>query len=864
MDKDAPLSERPEAELGGLNAARVLSATFLGGMLALSILIYWNDYRVEVRKAEELVLALTQAADEQLSGSLRTIDLLLQHVGRYLAPTRLGDPHPIYESLNLQARAFPEVESLFVVDADGTRVGTTRQGDVSDRNYFLYQKFLFEQNRVVIDGPDLSQGTGKPEIVLSRPMVDADGRFKGVVAASLKPDFFDNPLASVGLEGQGIAIVLNSNGVVLSRFPEADKWIGRSVADGTIVATLLPKARSGVFRTHGDTDGVDQITAYRSLSNYPLVVAVGMPIAQLHTRWWTATAYKIGIEFAFALLLVYLAYQLDKRERQRRRIAIDLLRLNEELEGRVAERTGHLMTEMAERARADAALVRAKEAYQGLFEGAIEGLLIHRDFRPLLANESCARMFGFDSARDVLALPSVMALVAEEDRERVAGIVMSRMRGENPPAVFEFQGVRRDGTPIWCLNSGRRVEWDGAPAIQAAFMDITASKRTERGLQQAKDEAEQASRSKTRFLAAASHDLRQPVQALNLYINVLAQRRHAPEVHEIIERIQGSASALGDLLNALLDISKLEAGLVRPEPRSFRLAPLMERLWAEFAAEGEATGVSVSVVPSQAFVRSDPTLLERILQNLMSNAIRYAPGGKVLVGCRRRGGALLLQVRDTGVGIPPDQLDAIFEEFFQLGNVARDRRHGLGLGLAIVRRLAALLGHGILVRSEVGRGSLFQVELPLGEDQEEPEAVLPFSGNIDLDGKRVLVIDDDFDVRDGLRRQMEAWGCRVVASGSAQEALEALDQGPPDIVVADYRLRSGETGIDAVEAIAARFSIRLPAILLTGDTAPDRLRDARESGYRLLHKPVRPEDLRRALATGLPTVMPGGERGECE
>lgn len=367
-----------------------------------------------------------------------------------------------------------------------------------------------------------------------------------------------------------------------------------------------------------------------------------------------------------------------------------------------------------------------------------------------------------------------------------------------------------------------------------------------------KEEAERANAAKTRFLAAASHDLRQPLHALTLFVSALQERLGAHEARAIVDRMAVSVEALDDLFNALLDISKLDAGIVRPDVHAFALSPLLARLGREYAGDAEAKGLTLRVVPTRLAVLSDPTLLERILRNLLANAVRYTDGGRVVLGCRRRSGTVRIEVLDTGRGIPPDQVRNVFQEFFQLGNPERDRAKGLGLGLAIVDRLARLLGHEVTVASRPGRGSRFTVSLPRVDGPVTAEgsraAVEP--GQDPLEGAVVLVVDDERAVREAVAEVLLGWGCRPVVAGSADEALATLSTTgtTPRAILADYRLREGQTGVEVIERVRAACGASIPAALVTGDTAPDRLRDAEASGYWLLHKPVQPARLRALLA----------------
>jgi signal transduction histidine kinase len=364
-------------------------------------------------------------------------------------------------------------------------------------------------------------------------------------------------------------------------------------------------------------------------------------------------------------------------------------------------------------------------------------------------------------------------------------------------------------------------------------------------------DAEQANAAKTRFLAAASHDLRQPIHALGLLFATLADRVRDESAAPVLKQIDGAVDAIDSMLNSLLDISKLDAGVVRPEIGPVELGALLERLNDEHQPIATVTGNRLRVRPARATVLTDASMLQRILANLVSNALRYTVDGRVLVGARRRGRSLRIEVYDNGPGIPADALGDIFLEFHQLGNPERDRRKGLGLGLAIVKRLADLLGHGIDVRSTIGRGSRFSVTLPLATAPQRttmPSAATTAFG-ADLHGRRVLVLDDDVSVLDAMRSLLERWGCDVVTTSTPEEAEAELmsGSGTPDMLIVDYRLRRHASGIETIGRLQQVAANRIPALVITGDTAPDRLREAQESGYPLLHKPVKPAQLRAVM-----------------
>jgi len=366
-------------------------------------------------------------------------------------------------------------------------------------------------------------------------------------------------------------------------------------------------------------------------------------------------------------------------------------------------------------------------------------------------------------------------------------------------------------------------------------------------LQRQKSVAEEANRAKSSFLAAASHDLRQPIHALGLFVGALRGVKMPPEGEILLDQIESSASAMDDLFTALLDISRLDAGVIEVNRRAIVLQPILDRLCRDHAAEASAKGLTLREVPSASVIDTDPVLLERILRNFVANAVRHTASGKVLVGCRRRRKKLAVQVWDTGPGIAEPDRQRIFEEYVQLGNPERDRAKGLGLGLAIVRRLAGLLGCELVLRSWPGRGSCFEILVPLapGAAPGKTEKVAPTL----FPRGRIAVIDDEAAIREAMAALLTGWGHEVITAGSGAEAALRLagEAARPDLIICDYRLRDGENGIAVIERLRAGHDNLIPAMLITGDTAPDRLAEAQASGFLLLHKPVPNAKLRAAI-----------------
>jgi CheY-like chemotaxis protein len=332
----------------------------------------------------------------------------------------------------------------------------------------------------------------------------------------------------------------------------------------------------------------------------------------------------------------------------------------------------------------------------------------------------------------------------------------------------------------------------------------------------------------------------------------LSGRTNAAERKRLVTGIEAALSGMNELFSALLDISKLDAGVVTPKWSVFPAAHLLRRIETTFAGCAHEKKITLRIVPSDAWVHSDAVMIERIVSNLVQNAIRYTASGRVLVGCRRRGDRLRIEVRDTGPGIPQDQQQNIFSEFYRLDH--SDHSGGLGLGLAIVDRLCRLLDHPIELKSVPGKGSCFAVAVPMvapADHVAAPQIAAPRA--IASANKLIVVIDDDPLVLDGMKSLIRSWGCGVVTGDNETAVLAGLASrgAPPDAIISDYRLRNGKTGIEAIARLREAVAAPVPAFLMSGDTDRDVVRQAEENGFALLHKPVEPAALRAMLAVTL-------------
>ncbi|WP_417317501.1 hybrid sensor histidine kinase/response regulator [Emcibacter sp.] len=367
----------------------------------------------------------------------------------------------------------------------------------------------------------------------------------------------------------------------------------------------------------------------------------------------------------------------------------------------------------------------------------------------------------------------------------------------------------------------------------------------------AREQADRNSEAKSRFLAAASHDLRQPLNAMGFFVAALMNEANTQKVRELTIKIDQSLESLRDLFTSLLDLSKIESGVLAPNFTSFRLCDVLEEIRNDFATHEKIKHVNMEIEECpDVVIKSDRQMLNRILRNLVSNALRYTHEGFVRLYCEPADGHYIIHVSDSGEGIPEDKREDIFKEFFQIGNPERDRAKGLGLGLSIVDGLCRILKHRINLVSQEGRGSTFSVLVPRGRAEEVELPGQEIAAWTDMRSANILVIDDEEYSRAGMRELISQWGHGVFAFENPDEAELFLDMEGivPDLIISDYRLRNGVTGDKVIHRLQSKIGHDVPALIVTGDTDKDRIREAKSSGFSLLHKPVQPAKLRSALS----------------
>ncbi len=502
-----------------------------------------------------------------------------------------------------------------------------------------------------------------------------------------------------------------------------------------------------------------------------------------------------------------------------------------------------IILDITERTQTEEALMQSR-----LFiESAPEAMMIINDSGKIeVANSQTTTLLGY-SPDELRGLP-VEVFVPARFRDghvahREAYAADPKVRGMN--VDLDLFAVAKDGREFPVEVSLSPIQTDDGMLVAAVIRDVTAHKEAEQTLSEAKNIAESATKTKSRFLAAASHDLRQPLQSIGLYLAVLDRILKEPKAHVLSGKIRSSLDVMGELLDALLDISQLDSGSISASPRDITVENLIDQIITDNEPAANGKGIVLRSDVESCVLHSDPVLLLRIIENFVTNAIRYADDGEIVLRCRVNDGIARIEVQDPGVGIPPEALESIFEEYYQLDNPVRDRRKGLGLGLTIVKHIARIMDHKLDVQSTLGEGSTFSVEVPLGRPLEEFIEVneIPNPPVRTRENVTVLFIDDDPAIVEAMTMLLETTGIQVHAALNGDDALAQVNGGfQPDMIVSDYRL-PGMNGVTLIQQLRKVSGADLPTVLMTGDTSTQEIKSVNLPNCTILHKPVNADQL---------------------
>lgn len=818
----------------------------LAVLVALFVLLtyqLWLGYRDQLRTAETSARNLVALFDTRLEATLQNADANLLGLIQE-TPLAALNPQSAYlyrEAINakLDSRLF-NVDGLAgyrIHDARGDSLYTTESAitppiNIADRPYF---ELLRDTSTIGLVFSDVlvGRGTGRPAVVMARAIRDSQGRFQGVVYGLLDVAYYTKQFQSLDLGIRGFMALrrVETNASLIDWPPIGDQGGGASGPGDAVANRLAAGERSFVLHVQSPHDAVERIVGVHALSRYPFYFMVGLGKRDVLAEWRTQ-AWLTG---AMAFLLLTLA-------------GIVVGRL-----GRMRAREVGILNTLAISESQFDSLAQRLPVGISRFDG--EG-------RYTYVNDRLVVMTGHSRADFLRSSWTDFIHPDDHKRLRHSWVFVGK---RPPPSLFECRFIRPDGDVLHVAGEVQPETDSAGNALgyTVAQIDISARKQVEAELRVAKRQAETSNMAKTRFLAAASHDLRQPIQAINLFRDALERTELSAEQRTITQFLSLSVHSLGDLLYSLLDISKIDAGLVKPQMKEVLVESLFQDLDADFSTLARERNLRFKLFYplKDMALYTDPVLLRSVLRNLVDNAFKYTEQGGVLVGARKRNGKAVIQVWDTGIGIDPRYGDQIFEECFQVGNHLRDRAKGLGIGLSIARRLSRLLRGNVDFRSRLGAGSVFEVSLPLADgDGFQARArtdtidEADLSGEMDaetsgedfslLNGWQIIVIEDDPVVAKSIEISLQTFGMQVLVFPDAELALAW-----PEIMAADFYISDlvlpGQNGLQLLDAIQQRDQRPINAVLMTGETAPGRVEQIKAaSRWPVL---IKPADLSKVL-----------------
>ena len=831
-------------------SGRITRCLLAGSVLALLLLPVfqlWLSYQEQLRSAEVSTRNLAAILDSRLDATLRRTDADLQALVSEIPRAALSQQAALRDvravKADLDSRMFntEEMAGYRVHDANGDTLyasgkAPVRRVNIADRAYF--QRLRDDPRAGLVFSEVVTRrSNGRPLLVVARALRDAQGRFLGTVNGLVELEYYRSQFKALDLGMQGLVALRRSDShALVVRVPEFPGGTNRPPApDHPVFIGMASGEQTMTLRYAVEPDRIERIVGIQSMSNFPFYFAVGVGLDEA-LAGWRQQALVVGV--SALLLLGSFAVLLGRLWAMRRREAVML-----------------------------AGLAQSAAQFRDLAEMVPVGIChLDLDGKYTYVNGRHLELTG--RSRDELLGRDWSACLHPDDRATIGG-AWGKPGVMASALVAEYRFVRPDGQLTQVLGE-LRDELDVSGQVQGyliAQTDISRRREIEAELLVAKQQAESSNLDKTRFLAAASHDLRQPIQAISLFRDALGRTPLSEEQRSISNFLGQSVHSLGEMLYALLDVSKLDAGLFRPQMRAVPVDDLFAAVDAEFSPLALSKGLRFKLFsPLKGLVlMTDPGIVFSVLRNLIDNAFKYADVGGVLVGARQRGGRAIIQVWDTGIGIEPGFGQQIFDECFQVNNSVGDRSKGLGLGLSIARRMAQLLGGELSFRSRLGRGSVFEVSLPLasavtapGESSPAPAlagAVFDDGGGQYLRGRQVVVVEDDAMVAKAIEIALQNLGVGVMVFADAEQALAW-----PGIVGADFYLSDftlpGASGLEFLNALEQRSASPIHAALMTGETAPQLLALMRGSRWTVLVKPVGLSSLLELMQRAL--VAPGG------
>jgi len=844
-------------------------------LVPICALEVWNQIDLRRQRSEEIhehaqqLLSLLGGEQQRLVEGVRQMLELLAET----TSAQTLDATGCQALLTRTAARIPDYLTVNLTGEDGVILCSTnlflRGRTIADR---VHVRSALESGGFTVGEFIRQRHSGKPAMPFGLPIRRSSegGRTIGVVTALIDLGWLERYLSEHPLPGNAALIIADGNGIVLAHAPARPGAVGAPLPPR--FRPLLDADAVGTAQMMG-IDGVERVFAYVPLSAgvRHIFVAVGIDhdaamngidTALTRSLVWIASTLLLGLLAAFLIArrhlyrpvasLIAATERWRAGDRSARVGAVDgpeMSRLGLAFDGLVED----LDRQMQANEEASAALRASEERSRALVENAPHMMWVNRPDGTLEYVNAAFRAYTGRMTNE----ENRMGDLHPEDVERIQAVRRAAIPAGAAHA-YELRLRRADGAYRWHLSrthpihhGGRIIAWFGGA------VDI-------HDIHRARDAAEEAGRSKSRFLAAASHDLRQPMQSILLFAEVLRPHLRDGPGLDALGRLQHGLEILKGLLDGLLDISRLDAGIVAPQLEEFRVSDIVRNLDDAYAPVAQEKGLDWRVHPCNAAIRSDRVLLGRMLRNLVENAIRYTDSGGISVDCSVEADRVLIGVHDTGRGIPADQIDRVFEELYQVDNPERDRNQGLGLGLAIVRRLSDLLDHPVTVSSHPGQGSLFSISVPLVAEAGVSTPSTRETAAVELtpappgraERRLAVVVDDDPIVLAGMESLLRAWKFDVITADSTDFAVErlTLDGRRPDILVVDYRLRDKRIGTEAILRIWDMHDSDIPGLIVTGEIGTEPQNDALTHGFDLLHKPVTPRSLAAALGRRLAMV----------